>query len=297
MKLEEIQQLQPELVERFTQILEHKQLSHAYLFTGSFASFEMALLLAQSQFCEDLQGVWPCGKCRSCRLIAEEEFSDVKILRPVNQIIKTDRIRSLVQDFSQSGFEGSRQVFIVQDAGKMHTNAANSLLKVMEEPQSEIYLFLLTSDENLILPTIKSRAQQVHFPKKQAYLTGLLEKEGLIKSQANLLARFSFSLEEAEQQKKNATFFELAKVCDQFIESCQSNLNRAYLEVTRLMSIADDKEKQSQAFRLMELALEEQLRLSRAQQLLEKLSLARTMWKANVSFQNALEYMVLSLES
>ena len=48
MKLEEIQQLQPELVERFTQILEHKQLSHAYLFTGSFASFEMALLLAQS---------------------------------------------------------------------------------------------------------------------------------------------------------------------------------------------------------------------------------------------------------
>ena len=297
MKLEEIQQLQPELVERFTQILEHKQLSHAYLFTGSFASFEMGLLLAQSQFCEDLKGVWPCGKCRSCRLIAEEEFSDVKIVRPVNQIIKTDRIRSLVQEFSQSGFEGSRQVFIVQDADKMHTNAANSLLKVMEEPQSEIYLFLLTSDENLILPTIKSRAQQVHFPKKQAYLTELLEKEGLIKSQANLVARFSFSLEEAEQQKKNATFFELAKVCDQFIERCQSNLNRAYLEVTRLVSLADDKEKQSQAFRLMELALEEQLRLSRSQQLLEKLSLARTMWKANVSFQNALEYMVLSLES
>ena len=293
MNLEEIQQLQPELVERFTQILEHKQLSHAYLFTGSFASFEMALLLAQSQFCEDLQGVWPCGKCRSCRLIAEEEFSDVKIVRPVNQIIKTDRIRSLVQDFSQSGFEGSRQVFIVQDADKMHTNAANSLLKVMEEPQSEIYLFLLTSDENLILPTIKSRAQQVHFPKKQAYLTERLEKEGLIKSQASL----SFSLEEAEQQKKNATFFELAKVCNQFIERCHSNLNSAYLEVTRLVSLADDKEKQSQAFRLMELSLEEQLRLSRSQQLLEKLSLARTMWKANVSFQNALEYMVLSLES
>ena len=124
-----------------------------------------------------------------------------------------------------------------------------------------------------------------------------LEKEGLIKSQASLVARFSFSLEEAEQQKKNATFFELAKICDQFIERCQSNLNRAYLEVTRLVSLADDKEKQSQAFRLMELALEEQLRLSRSQQLLEKLGLARTMWKANVSFQNALEYMVLSLES
>ena len=141
----------------------------------------------------------------------------------------------------------------------------------MEEPQSEIYLFLLTSDENLILPTIKSRAQQVHFPKKQAYLTELLEKEGLIKTQASLVARFSFSLEEAEQQKKNATFFELAKVCDQFIERCQSNLNRAYLEVTRLVSLADDKEKQSQAFRLMELSLEEQLeRLKHKNEILQQ---------------------------
>ena len=90
----------------------------------------------------------------------------------------------------------------------------------------------------------------------------------MIKSQANLVARFSFSLEEAEQQKEECYVFELAKVCDQFIERCQSNLNRAYLEVTRLVSLADDKEKQSQAFRLMELALEEQLRLSRSQQLL-----------------------------
>ena len=106
----------------------------------------------------------------------------------------------------------------------------------------------------------------------------------MIKSQANLVARFSFSLEEAEQQKE-CYVFELAKVCDQFIERCQSNLNRAYLEVTRLVSLADDKEKQSQAFRLMELALEEHLRLSRSQQLLEKLSLARRMWKANVSFK------------
>ena len=85
MKLEEIQQLQPELVERFTQILEHKQLSHAYLFTGSFASFEMALLLAQSQFCEDLQGVWPCGKCRSCRLtpsLSQVGFRNLGICLP-----------------------------------------------------------------------------------------------------------------------------------------------------------------------------------------------------------------------
>ncbi len=77
----------------------------------------------------------------------------------------------------------------------------------MEEPQSETHLFLLTSDENpWSYRTIKSRAQQVHFL-LQAYLTELLEKEGLIKSQANLVARFSFSLEEAEQQKEECYVF------------------------------------------------------------------------------------------
>ncbi len=87
-----------------------------------------------------------------------------------------------------------------------------------------------------------------------------------------------------------------AKVCDQFTGTLSTNLNRAYLEVTRLVSLADDKENKARPFCLMELALEEQLRLSRSQVKVMS-SHARRMWKANVSFQNALEYMVLSLES
>ena len=73
----------------------------------------------------------------------KEEFPDVTIIRPMNQIIKTERIRELVGQFSQSGIENQRQVFIIEQAEKMHVNAANSLLKVIEEPQSEIYIFFL----------------------------------------------------------------------------------------------------------------------------------------------------------
>lgn len=93
MKLEQVQKLQPQLVDRFQAILEQDRLSHAYLFTGDFGSFEMAQLLSQSLFCTDKKGVWPCGTCRACRLIEEDEFSDVTVVRPVNQIIKTDRIQ------------------------------------------------------------------------------------------------------------------------------------------------------------------------------------------------------------
>ncbi len=69
------------------------------------------------------------------------------MIKPVNQVIKTERIRELVGQFSQAGIESQQQVFIIEQAEKMHPNAANSLLKVIEEPQSEVYIFFLTSDE------------------------------------------------------------------------------------------------------------------------------------------------------
>ena len=103
--------------------------------------------MAKSLFCTDKVGVLPCEKCRNCKLIEQEEFPDVTLIKPVNQVIKTERIRELVGQFSQAGIESQQQVFIIEQAEKMHPNAANSLLKVIEEPQSEVYIFFLTSDE------------------------------------------------------------------------------------------------------------------------------------------------------
>ena len=120
MKFEQVQKLQPQLVDRFQAILEQDRLSHAYLFTGDFGSFEMAQLLSQSLFCTDKKGVWPCGTCRACRLIEEDEFSDVTVVRPVNQIIKTDRIRDLIQHFlSQATKDPSKSLSSAMQTGCM----------------------------------------------------------------------------------------------------------------------------------------------------------------------------------
>ena len=81
----------------------------------------------------------------------------------------------------------------------MHPNAANSLLKVIEEPQSEVYIFFLTSDEEKMLPTIRSRTQIFHFKKQEEKLILLLEQMGLVKKKATLLAQFSQSRAEAEK--------------------------------------------------------------------------------------------------
>ena len=253
----------------------------------------MAQILSQSLFCENKQGVWPCQSCRTCHLIAAEDFSDVTVVRPVNNIIKTDRVRELVRNFSQSGLEGSRQVFIICDADRMHVNAANSLLKVIEEPQSEIYIFLLTADEQLILPTIRSRTQVYHFLKNTAALQHSLEQDGLIKSRAELLAAYSQTQSEAESLAHNNAFFELVSECERFVKDFQNRSSQAFLQVSRLAKLADDKEKQEQVFKLLEVLFYKEIATESGRQALEQLLLSRKMWRANVSFQNALEYMTL----
>ena len=293
MTVEDLRQAQPKLTETFQQILEAGRLNHAYLFSGNFSSFTMALTLSQSLFCENRQGVWSCGTCRACRLIESEDFSDVTVVRPVNGIIKTERIRELVRSFSQSGMEGNKQVFIICDADKMHVNAANSLLKVIEEPQSEIYIFLLTADEHLMLPTIKSRTQIFHFRKNQDVLQHQLEEAGLIKSQAELLAAYSQTQEEADQLVSNKSFFELVNESQRFVKAALTNENQAYLQVAKLAKLAEDKDKQEQIFKILEVLLAKELGSEIGRKKLEDLLEAKKMWRANVSFQNALEYMIL----
>ena len=293
MKQEQLRACQPLQFERFVHILEQGQLNHAYLFSGNFGSLEMALFLSKSLFCSEKTGIFPCEKCRNCKLIEQEEFPDVTIIKPLNQVIKTERIRELVGQFAQSGIENQRQVFIIEQAEKMHVNAANSLLKVIEEPQSEIYIFFLTDDEEQMLPTIRSRTQIFQFKKQVSTLMSQLEEAGLVKNKAKLLAQFSQSQAEADKLVHQAGFWTLVDESERLFSWLLASKKESYLQVAKLTSLADDKEKQDQVLRILEvLAGQEVLNVS-ARNILKNLVQTRKMWRANVSFQNALEYLVL----
>ena len=293
MKQDQLRACQPIQFERFVHILEQGQLNHAYLFSGNFGSLEMALFLSKSLFCSEKNGIFPCEKCRNCKLIEQEEFPDVTMIKPQNQVIKTERIRELVSQFSQSGIENQRQVFIIEQAEKMHVNAANSLLKVIEEPQSEIYIFFLTDDEEQMLPTIRSRTQIFQFKKQVSTLMSQLEEAGLVKNKAKLLAQFSQSQAEADKLVHQAGFWTLVDESERLFSWLLAHKKESYLQVAKLTSLADDKEKQDQVLRILEvLAGQEVLNVS-ARNILQNLVQTRKMWRANVSFQNALEYLVL----
>lgn len=293
MKQEQLRTCQPLQFERFVHILEQGQLNHAYLFSGNFGSLEMALFLSKSLFCSEKTDILPCEKCRNCKLIEQEEFPDVTIIKPLNQVIKTERIRELVSQFSQSGIENQRQVFIIEQAEKMHVNAANSLLKVIEEPQSEIYIFFLTNDEDQMLPTIRSRTQIFQFKKQVSTLISQLEEAGLVKNKAKLLAQFSQSQTEADKLVHQAGFWALVDESERLFAWLLAHKKESYLQVAKLTSLADDKEKQDQVIRVLEVLAGQEIFNVSARNILQHLIQARKMWRANVSFQNALEYLVL----
>ncbi|WP_242257771.1 DNA polymerase III subunit delta' [Streptococcus thoraltensis] len=288
-----LEQQQPQLLNEMRRILERNKRSHAYLFTGGFASWEMAIWMTQYQFCEDFNGHEPCGQCRSCRLVLDDDFADLAILEPTNGLIKTDDVRSLLSRFSSSSYEGKEQVVIIRGADKMHVNAANSLLKVMEEPQSQVYLILLVEDDNQLLATIKSRCQQFHFRKNKQVIMTDLEQMGLLRNQAALLSDVASSVGEARRLAEDTKVLQYLNLLERFVNLLVTDKGKAYLEISRLASQLTDKDAQALAFQLLVSLLGQDLKNQKGLEYLDRLILARRMWQSNVSFQNALEYMIL----
>lgn len=291
-----LEELQPRVFNDIKKVIKDKRVSHAYLFSGYFGSLEIAQYLAKSLFCEDLKEGLPCLSCRPCTLIDTHEFADVKIIEPSGQLIKTDTIKELLKEFTQSGYEGKSQIFIIKDAHKMHPNAANALLKFIEEPQSESHIILLTDDANHILPTIRSRTQVLYFPKNRQLLFERCIQLGLLKSQAEILADLLHTPAELEENLNQKRLFDLIDACQLFMKKLYGDSVTLYLEVAKLSHFVADKKEQELTFSLLVLLCTKELGNPLTPDILKALYHAQEMWKSNVTFQNALEYMVINFD-
>ena len=132
-----------------------------------------------------------------------------------------------------------------------------------------------------------------HFKKQEEKLILLLEQMGLVKKKATLLAQFSQSRIEAEKLANQASFWTLVDESERLLTWLLAKKKESYLQVAKLASLADDKEKQDQVLRILEILCGQDLLQARIRQILQDLLEARKMWQANVSFQNAMEYLVL----
>jgi DNA polymerase III subunit delta' len=143
---------------------------HAYLFTGPDHIGKTLLVrrFAQTLLCTggpdpSVSPQNPCNTCLSCRKVMHDNHPDVHYIArpPAKQFILIDQVRVLQSDSARKTLEGRRNIFIITGLHEMNVQAANCLLKTLEEPEPDVVLLLTATDAGLLLPTILSRVQQI----------------------------------------------------------------------------------------------------------------------------------------
>ena len=213
---------QSRVISILTRAIKNHRLPHAFLFHGpeGVGKEAVALELAKALFCQ-ADEIY-CGQCRDCTRVSQLSHPDLIVVFPAPKQPKNEELQSVVQSIvknpyyrttpwanpsilidvirnikktvSMTSYENKGRVIIFFDAHRMTTEAANSLLKILEEPLGKTTLILASSQINLLLPTIVSRCQQLRFEplRWNDIETALIERDKVNPEQAKIFARVSF---------------------------------------------------------------------------------------------------------
>ena len=228
----DMKDIQPLAAQMLTNSFKKERISHAYLFQGNRGTGkkEMSLLFAKSIFCKNRSGADPCQECRDCKRVDSGNHPDLHWVEPDGQSIKKDQILHLQKEFTYTGLESNRKVYIIVDADKMTTNASNRLLKFLEEPSQQTTAMLLTESGATILDTIRSRCQLLAFkPLNSIRVEEKLIQEGVSESNARVLASLTNNLSEALEMNEDEWFANVRKLVIQLIEVLQNKPNEGLL--------------------------------------------------------------------
>ena len=172
--------------------IENRSLAHAYIFSGprQIGKLSVAKRLSHFLICEKShlitdfanseEVVYGCGECNNCRMFARGLYPDLYIVErevdektsKVKTAIGVKQIRELQGKLSRHAFHDSYKIVIIPEAEALTAEASNSLLKFLEEPTDKTVLILLTTREDMLLPTILSRCQRLVFslvPREEIY--------------------------------------------------------------------------------------------------------------------------------
>ncbi len=202
------------IVEALRQQLNQDRLPHAFLFAGpaGIGKSLLANYLAKAANCQEFTSDF-CDQCPSCQKINQQVHPDVRWYAPDGQFIKIDQMREFSREAFFHPFEGRKRVFVLDRADRLKIEAANSILKTIEEPPESTLVILVTEKLHDLLVTIRSRCQVYRFTPLQPSEIELLlgQRADTTSAERRLLTRLSqgsvskaadFDLEEYKEIRK-----------------------------------------------------------------------------------------------
>lgn len=248
----DLQAVQPLAGKIMTNSLKRNRISHAYLIQGSRGTGKksFAILFAMTLLCEQRQGIEPCQTCHTCKRIVTGNHPDVHWIEPEGRTIKNEQIDVLRKEFVYTGLETSRKMYIISGAEALTVNAANRILKFLEEPDMETTAILLTDNGQSIIPTIRSRCQTIDLqPLDQtAFQHRLvqLEDESISENNARLLSALTNNIDDAITYHQDGKIYDIRDVVTQLIYGLLVQYEERYLFVHQkwLPQLKDRKEQE-----------------------------------------------------
>jgi hypothetical protein len=244
-------------------------LNGTYIFLGprQLGKTAAAIFFAQTLLClerKDKAFSWPCGRCPSCRQFARQKNSDnleaahgdFHILKknPAKKNISIDEVREFIRLLSLSSYFGSYKIGLIKGADGLSIEAANALLKTLEEPRLKVIIILTVSRLEALPATIVSRSQVLRFaPVKFSEIYDYLIKEracqrGLAKSAARLaLGRPALAAKFAEDKDFYERHLETADV---FLKFFNQDISVRFKCLGALME-KDDSEEENQELKAL----------------------------------------------
>lgn len=161
--------------DKFASARSNDHLPHALLLSGAdgVGKLEFANSMVKSLLCISPENYQACNKCQGCKTYesgANPDYLHIELLEGKQQI-SVDQVRELSKFLNYTRSFDAYRVILLNPTERMNVNAANSLLKSLEEPATNTIIILLATQLSRIIPTIKSRCQLLHIPtpnKKQA---------------------------------------------------------------------------------------------------------------------------------